>query len=64
MEANSNNDRWYSLKEICQYLGVSRDTVFKWIKSREMPAVKIGKQWKFKLSDVDKWAKSGKASDR
>ncbi len=56
-------NRWYSLKEICEYLGVSRDTVFKWIDSKNMPAHKMGRQWKFKLDEVDNWIKSGASAD-
>lgn len=33
-------DRWYSLSEITQYLGISRDTVLTWIAERNMPAHK------------------------
>lgn len=56
-------NRWYSLKEICEYLGVSRDTIFKWIGSKNMPAHKMGRQWKFKLDEVDNWIKSGASAD-
>jgi len=56
-------NRWYSLKEICGYLGVSRDTIFKWIDNKNMPAHKMGRQWKFKLDEVDKWIKSGTSAD-
>lgn len=56
-------NRWYSLKEICEYLGVSRDTVFKWIDNKHMPAHKMGRQWKFKIDEVDDWIKSGASAD-
>ena len=56
-------NRWYSLKEKCEYLGVSRDTVFKWIETKNMPAHKMGRQWKFKVDEVDEWVKAGSAAE-
>ncbi|MCZ4806715.1 helix-turn-helix domain-containing protein [Legionella pneumophila] len=53
------NDRWLSVDEIGEYLGVKRDTVYKWINERGMPASKIGRLWKFKISEVDSWIKQG-----
>lgn len=59
---DSNIERWHSMKEICEYHGVSRDTVLGWIDRREMPTTKIGRLWKFKISEVDTWMKSGVAA--
>ncbi len=55
-------DRWLSMDEISAYLGVSTDTISKWIEKSEMPAHRLGKLWKFKASEVDAWVRSGKAA--
>ncbi len=54
-------ERWLSVAEIAEHLGVKRDTVYKWIERKGMPAHKVGRLWKFKHSEVDAWVRSGKA---
>lgn len=61
-EISQTPERWYSTKEICAYLGVSRDTLLAWIAEKELPAHKVGRNWNFKPSEVDEWVKAGKAS--
>lgn len=53
------DDRWLSMKEICQYLGVSHDTISRWIKECEMPVTRVGGRWKFKRDNVDAWLWAG-----
>lgn len=55
--------RWISLQEVCDYLGVKRHMVMRWIDQRGMPASKVGKLWRFKTADIDEWVKKGGASD-
>ncbi len=57
-------EKWTSLEEIAEHLGVSKDTIYRWIATKQMPAHKIGKLWKFKISEVDEWALKGKASNK
>lgn len=57
-------NRWLSVDEIAAYLGVKRETVYKWIERRSMPANKVGRLWKFKLDEVDKWVREGGANDK
>ncbi len=56
-------DRWLSVDEIAEYLGVKRDTVYKWIAERGMPAHRVGRFWKFKKEPVDTWVENGNTSD-
>jgi len=52
------DDRWLSVDEIATHLGVKRDTIYKWIERKGMPAHKVGRLWKFRKDDVDGWVRS------
>ena len=52
-----------NLKRVQEHLGVGRETILQWIAKRNMPAYKVGRLWKFKLSEVDEWIRSGGAAD-
>jgi len=56
-------DRWLSVDEIAVYLGIKRDTVYRWISERNMPEHKIGRLWKFRKEEIDEWVKSGRAGN-
>lgn len=57
-------ERWLSVDEIAAHIGISRDTVYKWISRKQMPAHKVGKLWKFRATEVDAWVKGGHMTDR
>jgi len=60
---NAIDERWINIEEAAEYFGVKPATVRDWIrKGKEIPARKIGKQWKFKYSELDAWVKSGKSA--
>jgi excisionase family DNA binding protein len=52
---------WASVEDVAKHLGVAKDSVYRWIDTRSMPAHKIGRLWKFKLSAVDAWVLAGGA---
>jgi excisionase family DNA binding protein len=54
---------WASVEAVTAHLGVVRDTVYRWIETKGLPAHRIGRLWKFKLSEVDAWVRSGGADD-
>lgn len=56
-------DKWINIDEAAEYLGIKPATVRDWIrKKKDIPAHKIGKQWKFKCDELDEWVKSGKSA--
>lgn len=57
------NDNWINIDEAAEYLGIKTVTLRGWIKKdKTLPAHKIGKQWKFKKSELDEWVKSGNSA--
>ena len=64
MDKNQSIEKWSSMDTITDHLDVSRETVLQWISNRGMPAHKVGRLWKFKISEVDDWIRSGGAADK
>ena len=56
-------EKWVSLEEIAIHIGLSKDTVRNYIKKDQIPFYRIGKQYKFKISEVDAWIESGKSAE-
>ena len=56
-------DRWLSVEEIAQYLGVQPDTVYKWVNRKKMPVHRVGRLLKFKPDEIDQWVRSGAAAE-
>jgi excisionase family DNA binding protein len=56
-------NRWLSVEEICEHLGVKKDTIYSFIKDKDMPAYKVGRSWKFKAREVDIWVEEGRAGE-
>ena len=61
---NKQPENWVSTKDIALHLGVTIETIRNWIRKETIPCHKVGKLWKFKISEVDAWVISGKAKDK
>ena len=42
-------------RQASQYLGVSPDTLYKYVGEQSIPAFKLGNRWRFKKSKLDQW---------
>jgi len=54
---------WLSVEEISNHLGVSKESIYRWLKLGRIPSHRIGKLWKFRPSEVDAWVISGGSSE-
>jgi excisionase family DNA binding protein len=52
---------WTSVDDVARHLGVAKDSIYRWIDRRGLPAHRIGRLWKFKISEVDDWVRAGGA---
>ncbi len=43
------------IREASEYLGVSRDTLYRYVYEARIPAFKLGNRWKFKKTVLDRW---------
>lgn len=54
---------WLSVDEIARHLGISKETVYRWLDRGKVPAHRVGKLWKFKATEVDEWIRRGEAAE-
>ena len=44
-----------TLEEVAHYLRLKPQTIYKWAQEKRIPAVKLGKEWRFRRSIIDRW---------
>ena len=54
-------EKLLTIQEVADYLRLSRTTVWRWCKSGELVAFKVGRGWRVRKCDVDKIVMSGKS---
>jgi excisionase family DNA binding protein len=52
---------WVGITEVAAHLGVNKDSVYRWIEGKGLPAHRVGRLYRFKLSEVDEWVRTGEA---
>ena len=48
-------DKWLTLEQIAEYLQMSTSSIYKMSKKGKIPAYKVGRQWRFRKEEIDKW---------
>ena len=53
------DEPWVGIADVAAHLGVSKDTVYRWVDTQGLPAHRVGRLFRFRLSQVDEWVQSG-----
>jgi excisionase family DNA binding protein len=57
------NETFLTTEEVLVYLNVNLRTVYRLIKAGSIPAVRVGRQWRFRKRDIDQWLEGPRQSD-
>lgn len=52
------DESFLTTEEVLEYLNVNLRTIYRLIKAGKIPAVRVGRQWRFKRADIDAWLES------
>lgn len=44
-----------TVTETCRYLKITQRTLYRYLRNRQIPAFKLGKEWRFVCSDLEQW---------
>ncbi|MCR4406742.1 MAG: helix-turn-helix domain-containing protein [Anaerolineae bacterium] len=44
-----------NVQEVAEFLRVNATTVYTWARQGQLPAIKIGRRWRFRQSDLEMW---------
>ena len=48
-----------TVEEVADYLRIKPSTVYEWAKQGKIPAVKMGRLWRFGREEIEAWVKGG-----
>ncbi len=57
-----NQEEFYTIKEVSELFKVAYLTVYRWIKDGKLESYKLGKQYKIKKADIDKFIQESKVN--
>jgi len=58
----ASEEGWVGIADVADHLSVAKDSIYRWVDSKDFPAHRVGRLLRFRLSEVDEWVKSGGGS--
>ncbi len=59
----ASEEGWVGIADVAAHLRVARDSIYRWVDTKDFPAHRVGRLLRFRLSEVDEWVKAGEGSD-
>ena len=59
----ASEEGWVSIAEVAAHLSVAKDSIYRWVDSKDFPAKRVGRLLRFRISEVDEWVRTGGGSD-
>ncbi len=59
----ASEEGWVGIADVAAHLSVARDSIYRWVDTKDFPAHRVGCLLRFRLSEVDEWVKAGGGSD-
>ena len=58
----TSEEGWVGIAEVAAHLSVAKDSIYRWVETKDFPAHRVGRLLRFRLSEVDEWVKTGGGS--
>ena len=55
----ASEEGWVGIADVAAHLSVGKDSIYRWVDSKDFPAHRVGRLLRFRLSEVDEWVKAG-----
>ena len=55
----ASNEGWGSIAVMGSHLSVGKNSIYRWVDSKDFPAHKVGQLLRFRLSELDEWVRAG-----
>jgi len=54
---------WLTLEEAAKYLKMGKSTLYDLARKGNIPAHKMGREWRFDADELDRWIKTGRVEE-
>ena len=60
----ASEEGWVGIADVAAHLQVARDSIYRWVETKDFPAHRVGRLLRFRLSEVDEWVRTGGGSSQ